>query len=102
MLFIRTSFIDLSQAAPDKEQVSDLLNYTRLIPEIFNHTSQLTALWAQVKNMSEKLSAVQEKLENCSLGGGTGHGTLQTTPIPTTSPMPTTTPTTTPTPTEPG
>lgn len=100
MLFIRTSFIDLFQAVPDKEQVSDLLNYTRLIPEIFNHTSQLTALWAQVKNMSEKLSAVQEKLENCSLGGGTDYGTLQTTPIPTTSPMPTTTPT--PTPTEPG
>lgn len=96
-------YLSLSDSPPDKEQVSDLLNYTRLIPEIFNHTSQLTALWAQVKNMSEKLSVVQEKLENCSFGGGTGHGTLQTTtPIPTTSPMTTTIPTTTPTPTEPG
>lgn len=103
LLLIQTSFIYLSQATPDKEQVSELLNYTRLIPEIFNHTSQLTDLWAQVKNMSEKLNAVQEKLENCSFGGGTGHGTLQTTTlIPTTSPMPITTPTTTPTPTEPG
>ena len=71
-------FINLSQATPDKEQVSELLNHTRLIPEIFNRTSQLTALWAQVKNMSEKLIAVQEKLENCSFGGGNGHETLQT------------------------
>ena len=79
--------------------MSELLNHTRLIPEIFNHTSQLTALWAQVKNMSQKLNAVQEKLENCSFGGGNGHETLQTaTPIPTTSPMLTMTPT----PTEPG
>ena len=98
---IQTSFINLFQVNPDKEQVSELLNYTRLFPEILNHTSQLPALWAQVKNMSEKLNSIQEKLENCSFGGGTGHETLQkTTPIPTTSPMPTTTPTLTPT--EPG
>ena len=96
-------FINLSQATSDKEQVSELLNYTTLIPEIFNHTSRLTALWAQVKDMSEKLNAVEEKLENCSFGGRNGHETLQaTTPIPTTSPMPTTTPTPAPTPTEPG
>ena len=86
---IQTPFINLSQATPDKQQVSELLNYTRLIPEIFNHTSQLTALWAQVKNMSEKLNAVQDKLENCSFGGGNGHATLQTTTrAPTTSPTP--------------
>ena len=91
------SFVNLSQATLDNQQMSELFNYTRLIPEIFNHTSQLTALWVQVKNMSEKLNAVQEKLENCSFGGGNGHVTLQTTtPIPTTSPTPT------PTPTEPG
>jgi len=90
---IQNSFINLSQATPDNQQVSELLNYTRLIPEIFNHTSQLTTLWAQVKNMSEKLNAVQEKLENCSFGAGNGHVTLQTT---------TTIPTPTPTPTEPG
>ncbi|KAL9957684.1 hypothetical protein ACROYT_G034608 [Oculina patagonica] len=75
---------------PDKHQVSELLNNTRLLPEIFNHTSQLTDLWAQVKNMSDKLNAVQEKLENCSFGGGNGHMTLQTTTlIPATTPIPT-------------
>jgi len=99
----KDSFINLSQASPDNQQMSEFLNYTRLIPEIFNHTSQLTALWVQVKNMSEKLNAVQEKLENCSYGGGSGHVTLQTTtPIPTTSPTPTLTPTPTPTPTKRG
>jgi len=93
---IQASFIpkqpQYCSATPDNQQVSELLNYTRLIPEIFNHTSQLTTLWAQVKNMSEKLNAVQEKLENCSFGAGNGHVTLQTT---------TTIPTPTPTPTEP-
>ena len=93
-------FINLSQATPDKEQVSELLNYTTMIPEIFNHTSQLAALWAQVKNMSEKLYSIQEKLENCSFGGGNGHETLRTTTPSPTSPMSTTTPTLTPT--EPG
>jgi len=79
-------------ASPDKHQVSQLLNNTRLIPEIFNHTSQLTALWAQLMNMSNKLNAIQDRLDNCSFSAANG---LVTLPPPTTTPVPTqsTTPT---------
>jgi len=72
--------------------VSQLLNNTRLIPEIFNHTSQLTALWAQLMNMSNKLNAIEDRLDNCSFIAANG---LVTLPPPTTTPVPTqsTTPT---------
>ena len=63
-------------ATPDKREMSELLNNTRLIPEILNHTSQLTSLWAQLKNMTDKLNAIQDKLDNCSFGAGGGHVTL--------------------------
>ncbi|CAH3119313.1 unnamed protein product [Porites lobata] len=71
-------------ATADKLQVNELLNNTRLIPEIFNQTSHMTAIWAQLKNMSLQLNAVQEKLENCSFGVGNSHVTEAppTTPTP--------------------
>ena len=74
----------LWKATADKLQVNELLNNTRLIPEIFNHTSHMTAIWAQLKNMSLQLNAVQEKLENCSFAVGNSHVTEAppTTPTP--------------------
>ena len=44
----------------------------------------MTAIWAQLKNMSLQLNAVQEKLENCSFAVGNNHVTEAppTTPTP--------------------
>lgn len=63
--------------------MSELINNTRIIPEIFDHTSQLTNLWAHLKNMTEKLDAIQDKLENCTLRSVEANERV-TEPIPTT------------------
>ena len=43
----------------------------------------MTAIWAQLKNMSLQLNAVQEKLDNCSFGVGSSHVTEATPTTPT-------------------
>lgn len=58
--------------------LSEITNNTRLIPEILNHTSQLTELWAQLRIMTDKLDKIQDELENCSLGARYGHLTAAT------------------------
>lgn len=67
----------------NKHEMSELINNTRIIPEIFDHTSQLTNLWAHLKNMTEKLDAIQDKLENCTLRSVEANERV-TEPIPTT------------------
>ena len=78
--------IFLPKAAADKNEMSEMLNHTRLIPEILKHTSQLNTLWAQLRNMTDKLDSIQGKLDNCSFGAANGHVTL---PPPTSPTKPT-------------
>lgn len=78
----------------DNNQLNKILNNTRFVPAIFDQTNHLAKLWAQVMNMSEQLTAVQNRLENCSFGGGYGHvivpsASSTSAPIQTSSPTPT-------------
>ena len=80
--------------SPDNNQLNKILNNTRFVPAIFDQTNHLAKLWAQVMNMSEQLTAVQNRLENCSFGGGYGHVIVPSAsstlaPIQTSSPTPT-------------
>ena len=86
MIYFRCFF------SSDNNQLNKILNNTRFVPAIFDQTNHLAKLWAQVMNMSEQLTAVQNRLENCSFGGGyviVPSASSTSAPIQTSSPTPT-------------
>ena len=54
--------------APSEFQ--EILNNTRLLPFIYNHTDQIREIFARLQKMNVELEAVRDKLENCSMNSG--------------------------------